>query len=153
MPRYNLIATSAFGLEAVVASELRELGFTDLKTENGKVLFTGDNTDIVRCNLWLRCADRILVRMAEFKLMILKIFMMAMHIIRIHGPLVAILIKIKMIQTMMVLKIMQIIIHSIQINNLNRRAYRQFLVTIKFISTLILMETRPPVSRIREHLD
>ncbi len=67
MPSYTLIATSAFGLESVVASELRELGYSDLKTEDGRVIFTGDEVDIARCNLWLRCADRVLIRLAEFK--------------------------------------------------------------------------------------
>jgi putative N6-adenine-specific DNA methylase len=67
MPRYTLIATSAFGLESIVASELKELGYSDLKTEDGKVIFTGDDLDIARCNIWLRCADRVLIRMTEFK--------------------------------------------------------------------------------------
>jgi putative N6-adenine-specific DNA methylase len=67
MPQYTLIATSAFGLESIVASELRALGYSDLKTEDGKIIFTGDDRDIARCNLWLRCADRVLIRMAEFK--------------------------------------------------------------------------------------
>ncbi len=39
---YNLIATATFGLEAVVAKELKELGYEDLKTENGRVHFEGD---------------------------------------------------------------------------------------------------------------
>lgn len=64
---YTLIATSTFGLESVVASELKELGYDDLKIENGKVTFQGDERDIVTCNMWLRTADRILIRMAEFK--------------------------------------------------------------------------------------
>lgn len=64
---YTLIATSTFGLESVVAGELRNLGYEDLKIENGKVTFTGDEMDIVTCNLWLRTADRVLVRMAQFK--------------------------------------------------------------------------------------
>jgi putative N6-adenine-specific DNA methylase len=67
MSKYTLIATSAFGLESVVASELKRLGYIDLKTEDGKVTFTGDERDIARCNIWLRCADRILLKMAEFK--------------------------------------------------------------------------------------
>lgn len=66
MSEYTLIATSAFGLESVVASELRALGYTDLKTEDGKIIFNGDDRDIIKCNLWLRCADRILIKMAEF---------------------------------------------------------------------------------------
>lgn len=64
---YTLIATSTFGLESVVAKELKELGYDDLKIENGKVTFEGDERDIVTCNMWLRTADRILIRMAEFK--------------------------------------------------------------------------------------
>ncbi len=64
---YTLIATSTFGLEKVVADELRELGYEDLKVENGKVTFEGDEMDIVTCNMWLRTADRVLIKMGEFK--------------------------------------------------------------------------------------
>lgn len=54
------------GLEAVVARELKELGYTDMEVENGRVTFSGDLIDICRCNLWLRTSDRILVKMGEF---------------------------------------------------------------------------------------
>lgn len=64
---YTLIATATFGLESVVAKELKELGYDNLKIENGKVTFEGDEMDIVTCNLWLRTADRVLIKMAEFK--------------------------------------------------------------------------------------
>lgn len=64
---YKLIATSTFGLEKVVADELKELGYDDLTIENGKVTFEGDEMDIVTCNMWLRTADRVLIKMAEFK--------------------------------------------------------------------------------------
>ncbi|MEW9094310.1 MAG: class I SAM-dependent RNA methyltransferase [Clostridiaceae bacterium] len=64
---YTLIATSTFGLEKVVADELKELGYDDLTIENGKVTFEGDEMDIVTCNMWLRTADRVLIKMAEFK--------------------------------------------------------------------------------------
>lgn len=64
---YTLIATSTFGLEKVLAIELQELGYDNLTIENGKVTFEGDELDIVTTNLWLRTADRILIRMAEFK--------------------------------------------------------------------------------------
>jgi len=66
MPVYDLIATSTFGLESVVAEELRRLGYADLTVENGRVCFKGGARDIARCNLWLRCADRLLLRMADF---------------------------------------------------------------------------------------
>lgn len=62
----TLIATSAFGLESVVARELRSLGYENTKTENGRVLFTADLAAIGRCNLWLRSADRLLVQIGRF---------------------------------------------------------------------------------------
>ncbi|HEY5576627.1 MAG TPA: class I SAM-dependent RNA methyltransferase [Clostridiaceae bacterium] len=66
---FTLIATATFGLEKVVANELKELGYEDLQVENGKVTFQGDEMDIATCNLWLRTADRVLIRLAEFKAM------------------------------------------------------------------------------------
>lgn len=67
MAKIDLIATSAFGLEAVVAREVRQLGYEDVVVENGKVTFTADETAICRANLWLRTADRILVKLGAFK--------------------------------------------------------------------------------------
>jgi len=64
---YTLIATSTFGLEKVVANELEELGYNNLIIENGKVTFVGDERDIVICNMWLRTAGRVLIKIAEFK--------------------------------------------------------------------------------------
>ena len=66
MPRFDLIATSTFGMESVVARELSTLGYENLRTADGRVDFTGDETDIARCNMWLRTADRILIRVGEF---------------------------------------------------------------------------------------
>lgn len=67
MSEFELIATSAFGLESLVSFELKKLGFADLKVENGRVLFSGRAEDIVKTNLWLRCSDRVLIKMGEFK--------------------------------------------------------------------------------------
>ncbi|MGL5378719.1 THUMP domain-containing class I SAM-dependent RNA methyltransferase [Clostridium sp.] len=64
---YNLIATTTFGLEGITAKELKALGYEDLKTENGKVYFTGDEMDIAIANIHLRTADRILINMGEFE--------------------------------------------------------------------------------------
>ncbi|MDO4393464.1 MAG: class I SAM-dependent RNA methyltransferase [Bacillota bacterium] len=65
--KLELIATATFGLEAVVKREIMNLGYKILKTEDGKVTYMGDERAIVRSNLWLRCADRVLLKMAEFK--------------------------------------------------------------------------------------
>jgi putative N6-adenine-specific DNA methylase len=66
MGKYQLIATAAMGLEAIVAKEVRSLGY-ECEVENGKVTFEGDESAIARCNLWLRTADRIKIKVAEFK--------------------------------------------------------------------------------------
>ena len=66
MSKYNLVATAAMGLEAVVAAEIKELGY-DCQTENGKVYFTGDEEAIARTNMWLRVGDRVRIIVGEFK--------------------------------------------------------------------------------------
>ncbi|WP_208591016.1 THUMP domain-containing class I SAM-dependent RNA methyltransferase [Gracilibacillus suaedae] len=63
----TLIATAAMGLEAVVAKEVRQLGYEDVTVENGKVIFEADYQAIARCNLWLRTADRVKLLIGEFE--------------------------------------------------------------------------------------
>ena len=67
MAKLQLIATATFGLEAVVKRELQNLGYSDLAVSDGKVNFTADAKAIPRCNLWIRTADRLLLKMGEFK--------------------------------------------------------------------------------------
>ena len=67
MTNLQLIATCPMGLEAIVARELQDLGYSDTRTENGRVNFVGGPADICRTNLWLRTADRILIKMGEFE--------------------------------------------------------------------------------------
>jgi len=64
MENYKLIATAAFGLEAVVKREVQALGFSDISVLDGRIDFTGD---ICKANLWLRSADRVLLNMGQFK--------------------------------------------------------------------------------------
>lgn len=64
--RIELIATAAFGLEAVVRREIEAIGYKIVKTEDGRVTYIGDERAIVRSNLWLRSADRVYVKMGEF---------------------------------------------------------------------------------------
>ena len=66
MPRFELIATTTFGLESVVTRELERLGYSGMRTVDGKVHFSGDERDIARCNMWLRSADRLLIKAGEF---------------------------------------------------------------------------------------
>ncbi|MDF1507775.1 class I SAM-dependent RNA methyltransferase [Robertmurraya sp. DFI.2.37] len=66
MSKYQLIATAAMGLEAIVAKEVRALGY-ECEVDNGRINFRGDELAIVRSNLWLRTADRIKLVVGEFK--------------------------------------------------------------------------------------
>src|SRR3569623_1267128 len=66
MAQLDLIATSAVGLEAVVARELKALGYENKTLQTGRILFQGDETALCRANLWLRAADRVLVRLGAF---------------------------------------------------------------------------------------
>lgn len=65
--KLELIATATFGLEAVVKREIQALGYKIIKSEDGKITYMGDERAIVRSNLWLRSADRVLLKMAEFQ--------------------------------------------------------------------------------------
>lgn len=64
--KLEIIAATTFGLEAASRREIEKLGYKILKTEDGKVTFLGDERAVVRANLWLRTADRVQIKMAEF---------------------------------------------------------------------------------------
>ncbi|HYC53657.1 MAG TPA: class I SAM-dependent RNA methyltransferase [Candidatus Binatia bacterium] len=61
----DLIATSTFGLEAVVMRELEALGYESSSPQTGRVEYSGDEHALVRSNLWLRSADRVLIRVGR----------------------------------------------------------------------------------------
>lgn len=63
----DLIAKAAFGLEPVVAAELRSLGFDGLQLGTGRIDFKAAYEDIPRLNLWLRTSDRVVLRLGEFR--------------------------------------------------------------------------------------
>ncbi|WP_100487983.1 THUMP domain-containing class I SAM-dependent RNA methyltransferase [Sporolactobacillus pectinivorans] len=63
----DLIVTTAMGLESVAAEELKKLGYDRLTVENGKITFSAQPVDICRTNLWMRTADRIRLKVGEFK--------------------------------------------------------------------------------------
>ncbi len=67
MSKLELIASATFGLEAVVKREVEALGYTITDSRDGRISYLGDERALVRSNLWLRCADRVYVKMAEFK--------------------------------------------------------------------------------------
>lgn len=50
-----------------MAHEVKLLGYEDAGVENGRVNFSAGLDAICRCNLWLRSADRVLIRVGEFQ--------------------------------------------------------------------------------------
>lgn len=64
---YQILVTSAFGLESVLKEECEKLGFKNLIVSNGRVEFSGRLRDIVISNLWLRTADRVYIKLLEFE--------------------------------------------------------------------------------------
>lgn len=67
MEKIELIATAAFGIESILKKEIQDLGFKIIKTEDGKITFESDLSGIPRANINLRTADRILLKIGEFK--------------------------------------------------------------------------------------
>lgn len=67
MERYELIAPCHFGLEAVLKKEITDLGYEITEVENGRVSFEGDAEAICRANIFLRTAERVLLKIGSFQ--------------------------------------------------------------------------------------
>ena len=67
MEKVDLIATTTFGLESVVKNEVKNLGYEINSVSNGKVEYSTDLKGICRSNLWLRSAERVLLKIGEFE--------------------------------------------------------------------------------------
>ena len=62
---FSCFASAAFGLEGLVAEELRILGMRDVSAENGGVRFLADTGELLTCNISMRFCDRIMIVLAE----------------------------------------------------------------------------------------
>lgn len=67
MRRYELIAPCHFGLEAVLKREIIDLGYDVTKVEDGRITFAGDGEAVCRANIFLRTAERILIKVGSFQ--------------------------------------------------------------------------------------
>ena len=67
MKYIELIAPCHFGLESVLKREILDLGYEISKVEDGRVTFLGDAEAICRANIFLRTAERILLKVGEFR--------------------------------------------------------------------------------------
>ena len=65
---YEFCCPTLFGLEGIVGDELRYGGkLSDVRVENGRVYFQGDEHTLAWANLWLRCAERVLITVGTFE--------------------------------------------------------------------------------------
>lgn len=66
MNRFEIIAPCHFGLEAVLKKEIYDLGYEIIQVEDGRVTFEGDAEAICRANIFLRTAERVLLKAGQF---------------------------------------------------------------------------------------
>ena len=66
MSDFTLAATCLLGVEGLVAQELKDMGALDVRAENGRVLFSGDESVLARANINCRVAERVLILLGEF---------------------------------------------------------------------------------------
>ncbi|MBS5538582.1 MAG: THUMP domain-containing class I SAM-dependent RNA methyltransferase [Eisenbergiella sp.] len=66
MRKFELIAPCHFGLEAVLKKEIIDLGYDVLQVEDGRITFFGDEEAVSRANVFLRSAERILIKVGSF---------------------------------------------------------------------------------------
>ncbi|MBP3325182.1 MAG: class I SAM-dependent RNA methyltransferase [Coprococcus sp.] len=67
MSRVELIAPCHFGLEAVLKKEITDLGYEIVKVEDGRITFAGEEEAIARANMFIRTAERIMLKCGSFK--------------------------------------------------------------------------------------
>lgn len=64
--KLEFVATCLFGLEKFVSDEIEALGYEKTAAIDGRVTFTGDISAVARCNIWLRYAERLYIKLGEF---------------------------------------------------------------------------------------
>jgi len=67
MRKFELIAPCHFGLEVVLKKEITDLGYEITQVENGRVTFEGDADAVCRANIFLRTAERVLLKVGSFR--------------------------------------------------------------------------------------
>ena len=66
MKTFEMTVPCIFGLEALVTRELRQLGIEVTSVSDGHINFKGGYDELIKANLWLRCGERVLIKVSEF---------------------------------------------------------------------------------------
>ena len=67
MSNFEFSVPCLFGLEGIAGDELRRLNIENVRVENGRVLFSGDENALARANICLRTGERVLIVLADFE--------------------------------------------------------------------------------------
>ena len=67
MSQFEFAVPCLFGLEGIAGDELRRLNIENVRVENGRVLFSGDESALARANICLRTGERVLIVLADFE--------------------------------------------------------------------------------------
>lgn len=67
MQEMEFIAPCHFGLEAVLKREITDLGYEIVSVEDGRVTFRGGAEALVRANIFIRTAERIMLKVGSFQ--------------------------------------------------------------------------------------
>lgn len=67
MDELEFIAPCHFGLEAVLKKEITDLGYEIILVEDGRITFRGDQAALARANIFIRTAERIMIKVGSFK--------------------------------------------------------------------------------------
>ena len=67
MSRIELIAPCHFGLESVLKKEILDLGYEIVQVEDGRITFAGEEDAVARANMFIRTAERIMIKCGSFK--------------------------------------------------------------------------------------
>ena len=67
MSNFEFAVPCLFGLEGIAGDELRRLDIENVRVENGRVLFSGDERAMAKANICLRTGERVLIVLADFK--------------------------------------------------------------------------------------
>lgn len=67
MKTFQMLAPCMFGVEGILADELKRLDIGGVRAENGRVFFEGSLVDLAKANLWLRTAERVLLVVGQFE--------------------------------------------------------------------------------------
>ena len=67
MSKFEFVAPTLFGLEGIAGDELRRMGMENVRVEDRRVFFSGDENALAKANICLRTAERVMVVLASFE--------------------------------------------------------------------------------------